>query len=207
MFKYIFTGFVVIWFGVSGVALANDIRAAPQEHDADRQALREMLHQVERAINEKKFDELAGFLDPQANVIFENAEVADGAGAVTTFYRSLFEGDSAVLRDMKTKVEVNKPAEFYGNTAVAYGTAEDSLTTLAGETFTLSSVWAVTVVKEGSVWKVVSLQFTSNVFSNPILDFASSKARVNGFVGLVLGLLVSWVLIGSAVRLRKKGKK
>lgn len=204
--KYAFFVICSALLGVTSVAFAQTLPSGSDGHDADHQALRAMLTRVETTINEKKFDELKDYLDPQANLIFENAEVADGADAAVSFYKNLFVGNTAVLRDMKTSVAVTKPAEFYGNTAVAYGTADDILTTLDGSSFSLRSLWSVTLEKENGQWKVVSLQFTSNVFNNPILDYASTKAKAYGLIGLVIGFLVSGILIVSAMKLKGKNK-
>ena len=155
--KYAFFVICSVLLGVTSVAFAQTLPTLPLEsdrHDADHHALRAMLTRVETTINEKRFNELKDYLDPQVNIIFENAEVADGADAAVSFYKNLFVGNTAVLRDMKTRVAVTKPAEFYGNTAVAYGTADDVLTTLDGNSFSLRSLWSVTLEKENGEWKV-----------------------------------------------------
>lgn len=161
---------------------------------ADRVVLREMLAGVEKAINEKRFTDISGYLNPQANVIFENAEVADGVPAVESFYQRMFSGEGAILKDLKTKATVDQHADFYGDTAVAYGTVVDHFTFTGGMEMDLTSKWQATVVKEGGAWRVVSLQFSANVFDNPVLAAAQHMTKYVGVGALIGGLLVGYAL-------------
>jgi ketosteroid isomerase-like protein len=173
------------------------------QNTADHNALRAMLIDAEKAINAHQIDGIVKYLDPNVNVIFQNAEVADGVPAVQAFYTRMFDKNNPVLKDFSTKASADVLSEIYGNTAVAYGTTLDHYTFAAGMTMDLTSKWSATLVKENGQWKVVSLQFTSNLFDNPLLSKATASAKYFGIGGLIVGLILGFILVKI---LRKKKK-
>lgn len=179
--------------------------AAPIEidHSADHQMLREMLGKAVTIINEGRFDDLLPYFDPAANVIFQNGEVADGVDAIKQFEDRMFKGGNPVLKGHSVTATADKLTEFYGDTAVAYGTAIDHFSFVGGMELDLVSKWQTTLIKENAQWKVVSLQFTSNVFDNPLLSSANSTSKYAGVGGFVLGLIVCMI----AVWLKNKKKQ
>lgn len=173
------------------------------QNTADHDALREMLADAQDAINQHNVDEIVKYLDPNVNVIFQNAEVADGVPAVRAFYARMFDTNNPVLRNSSTKASASALSEIYGNTAVAYGATIDHYTFAAGMTMDLTSTWSATLVKENDSWKVVSLQFTSNLFDNPLLAKATALSKYFGIGGLIIGLILGFILV---TFLRKKKK-
>ncbi len=162
------------------------------DREADHDALRIMLIDAEKAINEGRFDDMIKYLDPNVNIIYQNAEVADGISEVKAFQERIFSESNGVLKGIKTKVTADILTEFYGDTAIAYGTAVDHYTFVGGLEMDLKSKWSTTLVKEGTTWKVVSLQFTSNLFDNPLLAKAQAIAKYSAIGGLAVGLVLGF---------------
>lgn len=162
------------------------------DRTADHDALRAMLIEAEKAINNQDFNGIAQFLDPNIDVIYQNAEVADGINEVKAFQERMFNTSNGVLKSFNTKVSADKLTKFYGDTAIAYGTSIDHFSFVGGLEMNLTSKWMATLIKENGSWKVVSLQFSSNLFDNPLLTNAKASAKYFGFGGLVAGLLIGF---------------
>ena len=173
------------------------------DRSADHQMLRDMLVKAITAINESRFDELMPYFDPQANVIFQNGEVADGIDAIKQFNERMFKGGNPVLRGHSVTATADKLTKFYGDTAVAYGTENDHFSFVGGMELDLTSKWQTTLIKKDGQWKVVSLQFTSNVFDNPLLASANSTTKYVGIGGFLFGIIVCMI----AVWLKNKKKQ
>ncbi len=58
------------------------------QNTADHNALRAMLIDAEKAINAHQIDGIVKYLDPNVNVIFQNAEVADGVPCEVPFTKN-----------------------------------------------------------------------------------------------------------------------
>lgn len=174
-----------------------------EDNQADHEALRAMLAEGTQAINDKDIDGIVKFFHPDINVIFPNMEVADGVEAVRDYYnRMLGEGES-ILTDISTEASADALSEIYGNTAVAYGSMSTNYTFAGGAELEFPTKWTITLVKEDGVWRVISLQFTANIFENPLLSKASSSAKYFGIGGLILGLILGFFIF----RLRKKNSE
>jgi len=93
------------------------------------------------------------------------------------------------------------PAVFYGDSAIAYGTATDTFELSEGLKFTLNSNWSTTAVKDNGQWKVAALHFSTNLFDNPLLNNAKRAMWIAAVIAFVVGLAVAWLL---ARMLRKK---
>lgn len=187
---------IAAWFSVSIIASAQSASAPqPVGEDPRHNELRAVLAGLQSAINEMDIEKLKTYLDPNVNVVYQNAEVADGVAAVDAFYRRMFLGDSPVLEGYRTEVSVEQLSEFYGDTAVAYGTISDTITYFGGKSITLPSRWTATLVRstEGE-WKIVSVQFGANVFENPLLEASRMMSIIAGVGGLLLGLLGGWLI-------------
>ena len=200
-----FAGFILVsGFSVSAFAQTSVSAADTSDPTADHEALRVMLTDAEKAINEGRFDDLTKYFDPNINVIYQNAEVADGIPEVQAFQKRILNDNGGVLKGFKTKVTADKLTEFYGDTAIAYGSAVDHYTLVTGKEMDVTSKWSTTLVKENGVWKVVSLQFTTNLFDNPLLSIAKASNKYFGIGGLVLGLILGFF---GVKLLRKNNKK
>ncbi len=200
-----FTGFILASsFSISAFAQTSVSAVDTSDRSADHEALRVMLTDAEKAINEGRFDDLTKYFDPNINIIYQNAEVADGIPEVQAFQKRILNDKGGLLKGFKTKVTVDKLTEFYGDTAIAYGSAVDHYTLVTGKEMDVTSKWSTTLIKENGAWKVVSLQFTTNLFDNSLLSIAKASNKYFGIGGLILGLILGFF---GVKLLRKNNKK
>lgn len=170
----------------------------PDPRADDRRQMRAMLAEFEAAINAQSIERMVAQMDESVTVIWLNAEVSRGKDEVRAYYGRMVGHDKAILKKYLTKATLGAPAKFYGDVAIADGSAADEFYPIARGFFTLDSRWSTTMVKAAGEWKIVSLHLSSNVFNNPLLDEIKAdivKAAVGGFVGgLVLMSVITWVL-------------
>ena len=168
----------------------------PDPHADDRKQLRAMLAEFEAAINAQSIDRMVAHMADDVTVIWLNAEVSRGKDEVRAYYGRMVGHDKAILEKYLTKATLGAPAKFYGDIAIADGSAADEFYPIARDFFRLDSRWSATMVKNAGEWQIVSLHLSSNVFNNPLLDEIKAdivKAAVGGLGGgLVLMLVITW---------------
>lgn len=191
---FLFSLVLAVSFSVTAFAQTNTSAIDTSDRTTDHNALRTMLVDATKALNERNFPNIEKYLDPNVNVIYQNAVVADGVAEVQAFQKKMYDGDSAVLAGYTADIQADKLTEFYGNTAIAYGTINNHFTFTGGLKMDLPSKWTATLVKKDGNWKVVSLTLTSNIFDNPLLTSAQASAKYFGFGGLALGLILGFLL-------------
>lgn len=190
---------VALLFMFNNVVFA---QSANGSEDPRHNELRAILADLQKALGDKDIPKIKSYLHPNVNVIYQNGEVADGVDAVEAFYKRMLTGDNPLLKNYSASVAVDQLSEFYGDTAVAYGSVIDSLSFADGQEIKLPSKWTATLVKENGQWKIVSLQFGVNVFDNPVLSAAKKSIIYFSFGGAAVGLILGLII----TRFRKKGK-
>lgn len=163
--------------------------------DTERGVLKQMLISIEKSINEKNFEPAFEHLHPDVVLIVQNGETLKGIDAIQDFNKRMFDGQSAVLKDHSTTASEDEPAEFYGNLALAHGKVVDKFVFAGGKTVELTSKWTTTLIKEDDKWQVLSLQFTSNVFDNPLLEASKNSLKYFTLIAFVLGFLIGGFIL------------
>lgn len=183
---------------VVAVVVASSIASAQtppiEERKADHDALRELLVKSSQALNTRNLDSMAGALYPGFTVITVDNQKLVGLDALKKYYSGLFDGPNAVLAKLETKPVADELTQFLDETTgVVYGASDDTYIFKDGDTRTMKSRWSAVVAKDGSVWKVVNVHFSVNLFDNPLLDAAKTYtwkiAIIAGVAGLLVGAL------------------
>ena len=195
----------IVAAGVAAISLiaATGWAQQPDPHAEDRAQLRAMLAEFEAAINAQSIDRMVAAMDDNVTVIWLNAEVSRGKDEVRAYYGRMVGHDKAILSKYLTKASLGAPAKFYGDVALADGSAMDEFYPIARGFFRLDSRWSTTVIKNAGQWKIVALHLSSNVFNNPLLDEVQTNIVKAGIAGLLIGLALMW-LITSVLRRRSR---
>ncbi len=82
-----------------------------------------MLAEFEAAINAQNIDRMLAQMDDNVTVIWLNAEVSRGKDEVKAYYGRMVGHDKAILNKYLTKATIGAPAKFYGDVAIADGSA------------------------------------------------------------------------------------
>ena len=179
----------------SGLVAGTPWAADPDPHEADRKQLLAIFAEVEGGINDQNIDRMLKTMDDNVTVIWLNAEVSRGKEQVRAYYRRMVGGEQATLKKYLTKAKVGAPAKFYGDVAVADGSAADEFYPNARGVFRLDSRWSTTLSKTSGEWKVVSLHLSSNVFTNPLIEELETDIYIAAAGGIVVGMIVMFVVM------------
>lgn len=181
---------VIVAGAASGVVCADD-----DAHAEDRKQLLALMAEVEAGINAQSADRLAAMMSDDVTVTWLNAEVSRGRDEVKAYYGRMVGGEGTILSKYTTKVALGAPARFYGDVAVAEGTADDEFFPHARGPFHLDSRWSSTMRKIDGQWKIVTLNLSTNVFTNPLMAEAGRWIWIAGAGGFVAGGLLVSVLL------------
>jgi len=160
----------------------------------DRKQLLAVFDEIVKGINEQSIDRMVAQMDPNATVIWLNAEVSRGHNDIKAYYRRMVGSGDAILKKYTTTAKVAAPARFFGDIAVADGVMTDEFTPIRRGPFKLDSNWSVTCMKRDGQWKIVHLHLSSNVFNNNLLDEVKQTIWQAAAGGLAAGLLLMLVL-------------
>lgn len=174
---------------------SSESRGSSSEDEQIHDALRELRDRLISAYDKRDMEAMLQEVTDDVVITWQNGERNEGHQEFREFFDRMMNGDSRVVNDISSTVEVDAVSVLYGDeTAVARGTLIDEFSLTDGSEFTLNSKWTATVVKEDAQWKVASFHVSANIFDNPLLDtaqaFLGSAAIIGGLVGLVLG----WIL-------------
>jgi len=195
MFKFVAPLLSVIYFTLLAMPVFAGESKMTDPHEADRKILRELLANVERAINENDISQLLPYLDDDIIITHQNAHVAKGKNEVIRYNEEMTKGPDAPIKKLTTKATHGGPAYFHGDDmAIGYGTAVDRVELNSGQTFTLNVAWTASLVKKQGTWKAASIHFSTNVLDNAILRKVRNTIWWIGGGGIVLGLVIGWLI-------------
>ncbi len=156
----------------------------------DRKQLLQIFSEIEKGINEQNIDRMVAQMDPNATVIWLNAEASRGHADIKAYYRRMVGTGDAILKKYTTQAKVTAPARFFGDIAVADGTMVDEFIPIKRDAFKLDSNWSVTCAKLDGKWQVVHLHLSANVFNNNLLDEVKQMIWYAAGGGLLAGLVL-----------------
>lgn len=185
--------FLVLLNSFYGLCYADTAGVDP--HQADRQALRQLLADIEQAINVNDVASLLPYLDDNVVITHQNAHVARGKDEVVSYNEQMTKGPDAPIKKLTTKATIGGPAYFHGDDiAIGYGTAVDQVELKSGQTFALDVAWSATLVRQEGIWKAAAIHFSTNVLDNAILRELKEMLWWVGGGGTLIGLLIGWLL-------------
>jgi ketosteroid isomerase-like protein len=167
--------------------------------------LRKLRDEAVDAFKEKDIDRLLACLHPDVIGIFQNAEVCRGHDDIRAFHKRMSEGDNRTVVSQTTDFVVDDLSTLYGDdTAVAHGTMTDHFVLKNGMEFDLVSKWTATMVKENDKWLVASIQASTNMFDNGVMNMTLkwNSVKMGG-----IGLLVGGVLVVGIALVRRRTRE
>jgi len=188
-----------LWRALALAALLRPFPVAAQHdvHEDDREALRKILSEVEKAINAQDIEGIIAQMHPNCTVTWWNAEISRGHDDIRAYYRRMVKDEGRIISKYMTEAKLGAPARFVGSAgdvALADGSMEDEFFPIIRGPFKLSSRWSSTVAKSGGQWKIVNLHLSSNVFTNTLIAELTRVLWYAGAGGLVAGALAGWFL-------------
>lgn len=168
---------------------------AEAQEDPAHNELRSLRDGLVDGMNRGDIEAQIAFLHPNVVVTWHNAEVSRGREGVRKYLERMLNGPSKVVSKFGAEVKVDELSILYGgDTAIAFGSAQEHFTLTSGRSFDFTGRWSATLVKDGGKWLVANLHTSDNIFDNPLLN--QVKAALPWVAGgaLLLGLLVGWFI-------------
>ena len=135
------------------------------------------------------------FLHPNVVVTWHNAEVSRGHDGVRKYLDRMLHGSTKVVEKFGAEVAVDELSILYGgDTAIAFGSAQEHFTLAGGKQFDFTGRWSATLVKEGGTWLIANLHTSDNIFDNPLLNTAKKSLAWVGGGALLVGVLGGWLI-------------
>lgn len=169
--------------------------AARAQEDPAHNELRAVRDGLLAGINSGDIDAQLAFLHPNVVVTWHNAEVSRGREGVRTYLDRMLHGPSKVVEKFGADVKVDELSILYGgDTAIAFGSAQERFTMAGGKQFDFTGRWSATLVKDGGKWLVANLHTSDNIFDNPLLNQVKAALPPIGGGLLLVGALGGWII-------------
>jgi ketosteroid isomerase-like protein len=167
----------------------------PAQEDPAHNELRAVRDGLLGGINSGDIEAQLRFLHPNVTITWHNAEVSRGHDGVRRYLNRMLNGASKVVERFGAEVKVDELSIVYGgDTAIAFGSADEHFTLTGGRSFDFTGRWSATLVKEGGKWLVANLHTSDNIFDNPLLNRAVSALWWAGGGALLIGLCAGWLI-------------
>ncbi len=176
------------------------VHADPTE-DLAHKDLRVLRDGLLAGMNSGDIEAQLPFMHPNVVVTWHNAVVSRGRDGVRAYLDKMLHGPSPVVKKYGADVQVDELSILYGDTAVAFGSAQEHFIMASGRSIDLPARWTATLEKVDGKWLVAALHVSDNIFDNPLLNQTKAALVWVGVGALVVGAFVGW-LIG---RRRRRG--
>jgi ketosteroid isomerase-like protein len=162
--------------------------------------LRALRERTVNAVNKGDPDALMKELHPDVVFTAMDTEVVRGIPGAKAYYQKMFVGAARIVEGFSLTVEPDAAASLYenGKVAISRGSSNAHFKLATGTEFDVPLRWSATLLRENNKWAIANLQFTANMFNNPILDVWKSSmkwiALGTGMAALVVGFLLGWLV-------------
>jgi len=177
-----------------------------QEPDHEiHEELRALLHGIEQAINEERYEDLAQYFDPNLRATTINQEVILSPEEIVPYFNRWF-GPGGILKKLDMKLTADALTELYCDKTlgVVYGGGEEDYRLSDKRSFDMKTRWTATVIKDDDGrWRVLTIHIGTNFLDNPLLARTEGALMTVGIAGGIVGLLVGGIA-GFWIRRRKK---
>jgi len=168
---------------------------AHAEEDPAHNELRAMRDGLLSGMNSGDIEGQLNYLHPNVVVTWHNAEVSRGRDGVRKYLERMLKGPDQVVEKFGAQVNVDELSIIYGgDTAIAFGSAQEHFTLKGGRQFDFTGRWTATMVKEDGKWLVAALHTSDNIFDNPLLNAAKKGLWLAAGGSLLLGVFGGWIV-------------
>ena len=200
--RYVGVSLAVLWVFCYASAMAMPQQtataapAAAANEEADHDALRRLKTAYEEAVRNNKIEALAGHFHADFHGVMVTGRAVNSFADIQQYWRDIHglmgEGGSYT-----TTVSPERSV-IVGDVALARGTTADVVRTSDGHEYRFTTLWTATLQREGTDWKIRSVQGTIDPIANPFVREFAQRAMVRtasaaGAASLLLGWLIGAV--------------
>lgn len=181
---YLFSMFLYLAFGTAALA----------DEASDREELRGLVGEYEKAIADANPSVLEPYLSEDFTGVMVTGEEVDGMQSLQAYWDKI-QGLMGEGGKYTVEVEVAKPATIDGDLAYASGTTKDQVITGSGKQYDFTGYWTAVCRREGGSWKILRIHGSMDAVTNVFVKSAISGAStLSGIIGGVLGVLVAAIV-------------
>jgi ketosteroid isomerase-like protein len=173
---------------------------SPPSAETLHNELRALRQRTVDAVNKRDPDAVMKELHPDIVFTAMDTEVVRGLPEAKAYYQKMFVGAARIVEGFSLTVEPDAAASLYenGRVAISRGSSNAHFKLATGTEFDVPLRWSATLLRENNKWTIANLQFTANMFNNPMLDVLKSSmkwiALGTGVAALVVGFLLGWLV-------------
>jgi uncharacterized protein (TIGR02246 family) len=180
---------------VTAVLVSAFTVVANAQEDPAHHELRAVRDGLLAGMNSGDIEAQLAFLHPNVVLTWHNAEVSRGREGVRQYLDRMLKGPTKVVEKFGAEVNVDELSILYGgDTAIAFGSAQEHFTLAGGKQFDFTGRWSATMVKDGGKWLIANLHTSDNIFDNPLLNAATKALWWIAGGTLLVGALGGWLL-------------
>ena len=181
--------------GIAG-AEAQQPAGSPPSTETLHSELRALRERAVAAVNKRDPDALMKELHPDIVFTAMDTEVVHGIPRAQAYYQKMFVGAAKLIEDFSLTLEPDAPAALYenGKVALSRGSSNAHFKLATGTEFDVPLRWSATLLRANDKWAIANLQFTANMFDNPMLGFLKSTTKWVALGVGIVALLVGFFL-------------
>ncbi len=165
---YIFSA-LLMGVGSFSIVQAEDSLLLKTEEELHN-GLRQLKSTMEKALNTGDIDTILANVDEHVVFTTMNGDIVRGKQAIKQYFTKMLTGPDRVVEQVTTKFEADDLSVLHGgDTAIAFGTTDDSYILADGSEFSIQARWSSTMVLRDNRWLVANFHYSTNMFDNPIL--------------------------------------
>ena len=156
--------------------------------------IKQMRDAMLDAFNRRDIDTVLTYVDPDAVITWQNAEVTRGHEQIKNYYmRMLAAPDSVVVS--ASAAPVIEGRKIAGDKTLSWGAMHDVFKMRDGSELNLNSRFSAVLTNGEKGWKLAALHLSVNAFDNAMTTKAvRTLAAVAALGGLLAGTLFGWFL-------------
>ena len=167
--------------------------------------LRALLHGLETAVNEERYNDLAPFFHPNLRVTTINQEIISSRDEIASYFNRWF-GPGGYLKKVDMKLNADALTELYGNNSfgIVRGSGDENYILSDSRYYEMKTRWTATVIKDNDdKWRILSLHIGTNFLDNPILSEAENALMYFAIGGLIVGFILMLIIMLVLRRMKK----
>ena len=179
--------------------------AAEDQDKAIHDELRAITAGVVKAVNARKYDQIAQYFHEKMRVTMINQNFLVSHEAIEPYFEEWF-GKGGFLKSLEMELKPDAETVLYNNKqfGIVHGDGIEHYKLSDGRTLDMKTRWTATVVKDtDGKWKILALHIGTNFYNNPMFHALEDAVVKTGLGGAAGGLLVGGLVVWFIMRRRK----
>lgn len=173
--------------------LVNPTAIAAEEPDhAIHEELRALLQDMEKAVNEERYGDLAPYFHENLLVTPIDQETISSREGISEYFNRLF-GPGGMLKKVDMKLTADARTQLYGDKTfgIVRGSGDEDYVLSDTRTYNMKTRWTATVIKDtDDRWRILTLHIGTNFLDNELLSEAEGALMSIAVVGFVMGAVL-----------------